>query len=203
MSETVLFHDYATRPVHDRMFGFGVVGGYAPAPEAVTEVAQEQFSEIAYRIRESHWNPSRGSGGFYLAGYDEEGSFAFSGTLGIFVTGFDGTFQLWNGNYFTAAVSVPGQIQAYVQHRAFNSPSLGAAIGIGYRRDMYAFEQPTECSLCVNLDYVDVSSFGVRGFAVYRGEGDTGGGMMLGLHAGYAPLLSRPVFGITLTAGRF
>ena len=205
MSETVLFHDYATEPAHDKTWGFGFAATNSPAPRAVVGIAQERFGATASRTDDFHLNPNGRSVGFYLGRYNEDGAFAFSATFGLPVFGLDGTFQLWRRNYVTAAISVPGQFQTYLQHRAFNSSSLGVAVGIGYRRDLYTFDLTSECyALCLSLGHVGVSSFGVRSFAIYRGWEDiSSGGLKLGFHAGYAPLLNQPVFSLTLMVGHF
>ncbi len=104
------------------------------------------------------------------------------------MAGIDATFRLWHRNYLTAGLSAPGRGQLFLQHRAFNSRSVGA-VGLGYQR------------ISLNLESAD--SFGVRGFAIFGGYGGTGGGIKIGTYAGYMPVLERPILALTLTMGSY
>lgn len=201
ISESAIFHDAATHPSHDRTSGFGFVGTYSPARSAAVHLAEREYPEWAYRSQDLPLNANRFSGGLYFASFDRAGRYGVSVTAGAFVAGIDGTLKLWDRNYLTAAVSAPGQGQLFLQHRTFNSPSIGAAFGVGYQRDAFTFDVPSEC-MC-RIESKGVDSFGVRGFAILRSGGDTGGGLKVGTYLGYMPTLERPVLSITLTAGRF
>lgn len=194
VSESAMFHDPDTRPTSDRTWGVGVAGTVAPTHGAArAERASDGSGDIL--------NPRRLSGGPYLASFNPEGRFGVSATLGAFVAGWDATVQLWRRNYLTAAVSVPGQGQVIVQHRAFNSPQLGAAVGLGGRYDALATEG--DASFGVDLRSDGVYSVGARGLALVRAVGDTGGGLKLTTYVGYAPGVQRPVLNLSLTVGRF
>lgn len=201
ISETVIFHDASTQPSHDRTSGFGFVGTYSPTKDLALDLAEREYPKWAYRKEDLVLNPNRLSGGGYFAGYDSRGRFAVSATVGALVAGMDATAQVWKRNYLTASVSAPGQGQVFAQHRAYNSEQVGAAVGVGLRRAAFTFDVPSEC-MC-RIESTGVNSFGARGFAVLRAAGDRGGGIRVGVYAGYMPELKRPTMSVTLTAGRF
>ncbi|MFO8232430.1 MAG: hypothetical protein R6U20_07170 [Longimonas sp.] len=175
--------------------GVGVAGTFSPTQHLTYDVATDED------LSQEPVNANRLSGGLYLSGYDSEGRFGVGLTLGLFTLGVDATTQLWKRNYLTAALSIPGQAHVFLQHRTYNSPRLGAAVGVGYQRDAVALEGPTPLS--VDLGAARVHSFGIRGMSVLRAEGDTGGGIKLSTYVGYAPAIQRPLFGLTLATGRF
>lgn len=173
--------------------GVGVAGTFSPTQHLTYDVATDED------LSQEPVNPNRLSGGLYLSGYDSEGRFGAGLTLGLFTLGVDATVQLWNRNYLTAALSVPGQGQVILQHRTFNSPQLGAALGLGYRYDTLAFEAPSPIGIGVNE--AGVHSLGVRAMSIIRAQGDTGGGIKVSAYAGYTPTLHRPMVAVTLTVG--
>ena len=195
VSESAMFHDRATYPFHQRTMGIGVTGTYAPMQHLTREVATDEDQSI------ESVNPNRLSGGLYLSGYDSSGRFGAGLTLGLFTVGVDATAQLWNRNYLTAALSAPGQGQVILQHRTFNSPQLGAAVGLGYRYDTLALEDAFLYG--TDMDGARVHSLGVRALSIIRAQGDTGGGIKVTAFAGYTPTVHRPVVAVTLTVGRF
>lgn len=200
ISESAMFHDVATQPSHDKTFGIGIVGTYSPTQEIARELAEREYPERKRR-EDLPLNPKQLSGGIYLARFDAEGRYGISATVGALVAGVDATVQMWRRNYLTASVSVPGQGHVFLQHRAFNSPELGAAVGVGYRHDAFAFEGAAP--LAIELKRAGIHSFGARGFVVHRAKGDTGGGIKIGAYAGYIPTLVQPLFSVNLTVGRF
>ncbi len=134
ISESAMFHAATTQPSHQQTIGLGLTGAYAPAQGAARVIdAQDQDAIV---------NPHRFGGGVYIAGFDSDGRYGVSATLGVLMAGVDATVRLRHRNYLTAALSVPGQGHIFLQHRTFNSPRLGAAIGVGYQRDAVALEGP-------------------------------------------------------------
>ena len=193
VSESAMFHDRATYPSHQRTMGVGITGTYAPMKHLTREVATDEDQSI------ESVNPNRLSGGLYLSSYDSSGRFGAGLTLGLFTLGVDATAQLWNRNYLTASLSIPGQGQVILQHRTYNSPHLGAAVGLGYRYDTLAFEDTS----LYGIDEARAHSLGVRALSIIRAQGDTGGGIKVTAFAGYTPTVHRPVVAVTLTVGRF
>ncbi len=135
-----------------------------------------------------------------MVDFDPTDGVAISLTAGVFVAGIDATFRLWDRNYLTAGWSAPGRGQLFLLHRAFNSRSVGAAVGLGYQRISLNLETNYSC-VCFHAK--SVGSFGVRGFAILRGHGGTGGGIKIGTYAGYMPILERPILALTLTMGSY
>jgi len=113
--------------------------------------------------------------------------------------GFDPTLKVWGRTYFTVGYSGPGQWQAVLLHRAFNRPSVGAAVGVGGRYEQYAHAG----DFTFDIDTERGASLGARGFIILREDGDRTGGIKLGTYAGYAPRLNTPILSLTVTAGRF
>jgi hypothetical protein len=134
----------------------------------------------------------------FLASYDEEGRYALSATLGFPVVGLDATLKLRGRNYLTVGAS-PGHGQAFLQHRTFNSPRFGAAMGVGGRYERYALNG----DFMFDIDTEAVVSVGTRIFGILRERWDREGGIKAGMYAGYAPRVQSPVVSPTLTVGRF
>lgn len=198
VSETVLFHDGTTLPTHTNGRGFGASGTVAPAL-APARALVHRTPPDQDRVQEDIINGRQAGGGFFVASYDEEGRYALSATLGFPVAGLDATLKIRGRNYLTVGFSAPNQGQAFLQHRVFNSPRLGAAIGVGGRYEQYAFDG----DFIFAIETERVASVGSRVFGILREKGDTEGGIKFGVYAGYAPRLNRPVLSLTLTAGRF
>lgn len=203
VSEMVLFHDRATEPSHDGTLGSGAAFSFSPARPIARALARREYPEAWNDGGDDLlWNPNQVSGGGYLVLFDEQGRYALSATAGLSLIGVDLTLKLWGRNYLTGAVSVPGQRQIYVQHRAFDSRHVGAALGLGYRREAYTFSLPTENALG-HHEAQTADSFGARGFVLLRAEKSLFGGFQVGTYAGYVPALAQPVLIVTLATGRF
>lgn len=198
VSESVLFHDGATLPTHENTRGFGFAGTLAPTRAPARVVGRRAHPDRA-REREDLVNGRQAGGGLFFASYDEQGRYAFAATLGVPVMGFDATLKIRGRNYLTVGYSGPGQVQAFLLHRTFNSPVLGAAVGIGGRYEEYAHDG----DFMFDIDTERVASIGGRGFVTLRENGDREGGIKAGMYAGYAPRLQSPVVSLTLTVGRF
>jgi hypothetical protein len=198
VSESVLFHDGATLPTHENTRGFGFASTLAPTRAPARIVSRRAHPDRA-REREDLVNGRKAGGGLFFASYDEQGRYAFAATLGVPVMGFDATLKIWDRNYITVGYSGPGQAQAFLLHRTFNSPALGAAVAIGGRYEEYAHDG----DFMFDIDTERVASIGGRGFVTLREDGDREGGIKVGTYAGYAPRLQSLVVSLTLTAGRF
>ena len=198
VSESVLFHAGTTLPTHENNRGFGVTGTIAPTLAPARTTVRQNRPERD-RGQEDLINGRKGGAGLFVASYDEQGRYAFSATLGFPVAGIDATIKIRRRNYLTLSVSGGGQGQAFFQHRAYNSPQFGAALGVGGRYEHYAFDG----DYLFDIEETGVASVGTRIFGILREKGDTKGGIKFGAYAGYAPALKRPVVSLTLTAGRF
>lgn len=197
MSESVLFHDGETLPTHRNNVGFGVAATVAPTLTPARAV-NDQHPDGDRRQGQAI-NARRAGGGVFLASYDEEGQYALSATLGYPVAGVDATAKIRGRNYLTIGYSAPRQAQAFLQHRVFNSPRIGAVVGVGGRYDRYAFGG----SSILAIEAEHVASIGTRIFGVFREKRDTEGGIEFGTYVGYAPRINRPVVSLTLALGRF
>lgn len=203
MSESAMFRDPATPFPHDGKIGFGAVATHATARGAIEEVR----SRDQRASQNENTFISTRSYGVYLSAFDPKGRYAFSFTAG-FPFGFDATRQLWKRNYLTAAVSITGVEgtpplgQVYLQHRAFNSPFVAAAIGVGARHELLSYSTPSE-NVFGGIQEVRVASIGVRGFAILRGGRGRRSGFKLGGYVGYMPNLHEAIIGATLTLGSY
>lgn len=178
MSETVIFHDPATRYRHDARVGAGFAGTFSPTLPWVSQEAGRRFPDIAHRAHEVRVNPNRMSGGVYLSFFDEDGRVAFSTTLGILTAGVDMTAHLAERNYATLSYSMPDQFQAFLQHRVYNDPTFGFVAGAGYRRELFEFWSG---NTWFSTHMLSVSSVGLRGYSVLRpAPGVTRGGLRFG-----------------------
>lgn len=195
VSESAMFHDRATYPSHQNTMGVGATATYAPTQHLARDVATDE------NLSRELVNPSRLSGGLYLAGFDSAGRYGAGLTIGLFTVGVDATAQLWRRNYLTASLSAPKQGQIILQHRTYNSPRLGAAVGLGYRYDTFAFNDPSPIG--IGADESGVHSLGVRALSIIRAQGGTRGGIKVSVYAGYAPTVHRPMVAVTLTVGAF
>lgn len=198
VSESVMFHDGATLPSHTNESGLGVAATLAPTRAPARAVTRASRSGREHR-RKDLINGRQAGAGLFGAWYDRDGHYAVSGTLGIPMSGLDATLRIRGRNYVTVGVSVPGQGQAFLSHRTFNSPRFGAAVGVGGRYTQYAAEGTSMLA----IDTERVASIGARLFGLVREQGHTEGGVKFGTYAGYAPRLHRAVFSLTLTVGQF
>lgn len=198
VSESVMFHHGTTLPTHTNESGFGVTGTIAPTLAPARAVVPEIRSGREDR-RPDLYNGRQAGAGVFVATYDREGHFAVSGALGFPMMGLDATVQIRGRNYLTAGVSAPGQGQVFLQHRTFNRPRFGAAVGVGGRYTEYSFEGGSMFA----IDTERAASVGARLFGLFREQGHTEGGLKFGTYVGYAPHLHRPVVSLTLTAGQF
>ena len=197
VSESVLFHDGATVPTHTNGIGVGVTGTIAPTLAPARAIVRRTRPDQD-RVEEALINGRQAGAGMFLASYDEEGRYALSATLGFPVVGLDATLKLRGRNYLTVGVS-PSHGQAFLQHRTFNSPRFGAAVGVGGRYERYALGG--DYGLAIETE--EVASVGTRVFGILRERWDREGGIKAGMYAGYAPRLQSPVVSLTLTVGRF
>lgn len=202
VSENIMFSTEATQAEIKERKSVGVAVTIAPMRAIAYDVARQTYPQWAYRIEDLPLNPNRVGAGLFWAAYDAQGRYAFSGTAGILFMGLDGTIRMWGPNYMTAAVSWPGQVQGYVQHRWLDNASVKAAAGVGYRRDLLTFLPPCG-NFCFDVETRPVHSVGARGLLFYQAENDKQGGLQLGVYAGYTPQVKRPVIDITLTVSVF
>ena len=198
VSESVLFHDETTLPTHENTRGFGFAGTLSPTRAPARAVSRRAHPDRT-RTREDLINGRQAGGGLFLASYDEQGRYAFAATLGFPVIGFDATLKIRGRNYLSVGYSGPGQVQAFLLHRTYNSSPFGAALGIGGRYEQYAYDG----DFMFDIDTERVASIGGRGFVTLRENGDREGGIKAGMYAGYAPSLQSSVVSLTLTVGRF
>lgn len=198
VSESVLFHDRTTLPSHTNNWGFGVTATMAPTLAPALTTIRKTYPN-RNRKQERLINGRKAGGGFFVASYDEEGDYAFSATLGFPVVGFDATLKIRGRNYLTVGYSAPNQGQVFLQHRAFNSPRFGAAVGVGGRYERYAFGGDHLFA----IEEAGVASVGTQLFGVLREKMDQQGGIKFGTYAGYAPRLDCPVVSLTVTLGTF
>ena len=199
VSESIMFHDAATSPAHERNFGVGVVATYAPARGVAAALAEREYprENSSQPLREDlAINPNRLSAGLYFVSFGETGRLGIALTAGLLVAGIDATAKLWGRNYATVALSAGAQ-QVFVQRRTYNSPRVGAAVGFGYRREMFLFNGPGNMA----FTSLDIDSFGIRGFVLHRSDDASGQAIKLGTYIGFIPSLDRPIVGVTLTAG--
>lgn len=198
VSESVLFHDGTTLPTHENTRGFGFAGTVSPTRAPARAVRRRAHPDRDPR-REGLINGRQAAGGLFLASYDDQGRYAFAATLGVPVIGVDATLKVLGRTYVTVGYSGPGQVQAFLLHRTFNSSPVGAAVGVGARYEEYAHDG----DFMFDIDTERATSLGARGFVILREDGDRTGGIKLGTYAGYAPRLNTPVLSLTVTAGRF
>ena len=198
VSELLIFHDVATTPSSENSSGFGMAVSMQPLNPA-RNISEAIHEGTGKNYADNPYNSYRLSAGFYAARFDEKGDFAIATTFGVMVAGIDATAKLWRRNYLSVGVSAPRQMHLGLMHRTYNSTRLGAAVGLAYKREVYAF--PTGC-YCYGADE-SINTAGGRAFLVYRPDRNGGSGMKVGLYAGYAPQLSRPLFTLTLVTGRF
>lgn len=198
MSEMVMFHSPATHPAYENRRGYGV-GLTASPPSPVPQSLARLHYPTANRV--GVFNPRQFSLGWHTTGFDRKGRLAISLTVGAPVMGADATVQLWHRNYLTAGASVPGQLQAFLQHRSFNSSRLAAAVGLGVRRDAYVLTPPSEAMFYSEIEYL--TSVGMRSFLIYRANDSETGGVRIGVYAGYAPAIHQPMLSLSMNFGRF
>ncbi|MFA5670121.1 MAG: hypothetical protein WC967_12845 [Balneolaceae bacterium] len=196
MSESLMFHDKATKPTHNSSVELGVAGTYSSTRKAAVKFAEEVYPEEKYKSHDKPVNANRWSGGFYLAHFDDEGRYAFSTTFGVLVIGWDASIKLWGRNYLTAAYSISQHGQLYVQHRAFNNPEYGISLGLGYQSSEFTFDDGL-----FSLKSNNLNAFGMRGFVIIRDELGTSQ-MKFGSFVGYAPLINQPIIQFTLSFGK-
>lgn len=212
MSDSIMFHDRArTRPAHRTPIGLGVAMSQAVSS---TDFLQNE----AYR----RWYVDGASGriepinvgvrgeAFYVALYNA-GTFSLSGSFGPNVIGADMTAKLYGRNYVTASGSLWGGSQLIFQHRAFNSPALGAAVGLFYRQDRASFDvqlsqryEEAPCEYCERSFYVNTigGTATVVGRLVARGE-SAPGPLRATLQLGYVPEYNRVVVRFGAAIGIF
>ena len=200
MSESVIFHDPATRPMHTEEHGFGGALTATPASRLSADLLRLRRPESQRREIYKPLNTPRFSAGAYWARYDASGRFGFAITAGLPVAGIDGTVKLWQRNYLSAAVSAPGQGQVFLQHRTYNREKQGVSVGVGYRREAFTYLDLEEW---IGTAIERVDSFGVRGFAVLRGDGSVMKGARIDLYVGYVTELDRATLSIGVTTGGF
>lgn len=199
VSELLIFHDDKTAPSSDNSSGFGMAVSMQPVNPARDAAGTRLEPESTENHTDDPYNAYRLSAGFYAARFDDQGKFAIAATFGIMVAGIDATAKLYGRNYLTAGVSAPRQFQAGLVHRAYNSRRLGIAVGPGYKREVYAL--PTSCYCYGPTE--NIGTIGGQTFFLYRPDGKGASGMKLGLYAGYAPSIDKPLFTVTLVTGRF
>lgn len=200
ISEATIFHDPATRPMHTGSRAFGAAITATPVSRMAVDLLRVRRPESQRREIFQPLNTARLGAGVFLASFDRAGRYGYSITAGLPMLGADATFKLWRRNYVSASISVPGQGQIFFQHRTYNSVKQGVSIGVGYRRDAYAYLDLREW-LDTTVERVD--SFGIRGFAVLRGDGSVVKGGRLDVYIGYVPALDRTTFSVSVTAGGF
>ncbi len=203
VSENLMFYNKVTNPNHESSNEYGFVSTYSPTKSPAVTFAENEHSERGpdYDYERFTYNRYGLSGGAYLVNYDGEGRFAFSGTVGVLVTGADATVKLWGRNYFTAAISTPMHTQLYLQHRTFNNSKFGAALGIGYQSTAYSFDSQDGF---ISIERKNLNSFGARGFVIFRDNANINSpARRFGVYVGYAPLIKRPIVQVSLMNGRF
>jgi hypothetical protein len=202
VSENIMFSKGATQTEPKKKTSVGAAVTFAPMRAIAEDMARQAYPQWDYRVEDLPINPNRFGAGLFWATYDAQKRYAFSGTVGILFVGLDGTMRVWGRSYMTVAVSWPGQVQGYVQHRLLNTASVSAAAGIGYRRDLLTFLPPCG-NFCFDVETRSLHSVGARGLLFYQAVNDKQGGLQLGIYAGYAPQVKRPLIDVTLTVGVF
>jgi len=196
-----MFYDGATGE-RQRKRHLGGSATLAPMRTIARDVVQRAHPE--WDARDRVLNPNRVSAGFYWSSYDVQGRYALSGTIGILVTGLDGTVQVRDRTYLTAGMSLPGQVQGFLQQRLVNAPSIKVAVGFGYRRDLLTFTEPCSSeNYCLDFETIPATSVGARSFLIYHDRKDDKTGLRLGIYTGYALQINRPLIDVTLTVGVF
>jgi hypothetical protein len=224
MSETLIFHDRGiTEPAHRAGVRAGLSASASvhrpPEPEQVAERLPGPEGATTTR---SSINRTQLGGGFYLAGFAERGIpgrrgiFGISATFGLAAVGMDATLQLYRRNYLTYAHSAQGGHQLYLNHRAFNSPHAGLAIGVGYRRDDYFYDVESEypcewqSSDCISSQWgfpspevVRSHSVGLRGLALLRSDAGASTGVTGRVFVGYSESFDMLVVHVGMSMGGF
>lgn len=123
---------------------------------------------------------------------------AISFSLGFGAIGADITQKLSRNHYLSAGFSNRQNIQAYYQYKLLETAKRGVAIGLGYQRLSFTFEEvPEPCeSPCSGpffppLLYDTIDTFGFRAFTVSRKL--TESNLRVGIYVGYAPYLNRTI----------
>jgi len=197
MSETVMFRDASTTPRHTSTAGIGLTttsAALVPAPPAET-------GEARY-IRASDTDLPRI--GTYLALYDSKGAFAMSATGGVFVAGIDATLRLTPSVYATGALG-PGEEsatgQVYLQHRVLNGRSGGAAVAVGYRREV--LQTWAESGGIFDTDATPLDIVGLRTHGLLRFTDKNNIGLRVGVFGGLTTETRDAVVTVSFTAGGF
>jgi hypothetical protein len=101
---------------------------------------------------------------------------AISFSFGLGAICADITQKIMNNHYLSAGFSNTQNIQAYYQYKLFETSKRGVAIGLGYQRLSFSFEEfsePCEDDPCSGpifppLLYDTIDTFGVRAFTVSK-----------------------------------
>jgi len=200
MSETILFHDPGrTHPSHKTSLTMGLSGSHSLYSNAfMTRVARERFDK-----RENEHIPAnvhKNALGLYVSSYRK--GVGFSATLGPAVLGADFTANLWRRNYFTASVSASGGTEMILHHRTFNSPYVGASLGLAFRHEKVYFSAGSGAGIPA-FDGVGINSVGLRAIGIYRTAPTDSGVLHGGLYVGYAPRYRQPIVSLSVSFGGF
>jgi len=203
MSETVMFREPSTSPRHTSAAGFGGTLSI-PVSNRQQLLSAEPPDRPAPRVLTEEPNA-----GAYLALYDPNGVFAFSATTGWFLVGVDATVRVLPATYLTAAVSpLPGEAlgkqlpQIYLQRRVYNHESLGAAVGVGYRRELL-FTDTDESDSPLATDEVPVNIIGFRAHGLLRLTPENNVGIRVSVFGGTSQDTQQPYVSLALTVGGF
>lgn len=212
MSDTVMFRDARrTSPVHETSFGIGAAVSQTISPtDYVHDGARRQwFVEGASSLSFPSNNLGLQGTALYLGLYDR-GNFGLSGSFGPGTFGGDVTVKLYGPNYFTAGFSFFGGSQLMLQHRAFNSSLLGAAVGVYYRWDYASFRGGTRGDDSMPAHYYrsgerwyTIESVGVSTTVVARARSQDPGPLKVTLFTGYAPEYNHMVVSFGAALGVF
>jgi hypothetical protein len=198
MSEMVMFHDPATPVRHEGSVGVGAFGTWISNDVALRAWRDRDHAQLTTSI---HTGPQFGSGGLAVAGFNRAGDFGTSFVFGAGL-GFDVTAKLKGRNYVTAGYSVGHLLQGYVQHRAFNSRYVAAAVGVGGRTEWLALSVPCEAFFGCGPER-RVASIGVRGLGLLRPDGAPPAGILVAVYAGYVPYVRRPLLSLSFIIGNY
>lgn len=193
-----MFQSDKKNPIHKNTTGLGFAGSYTPTRKTASRFAEQEYPEYYTPNRDLPINPNQFSGGLYYAGFDSLVRYAFSVTAGVLVVGLDATAKIKGRNYVTAAYSLGGHGQLYLQHRTLNNSKHAIALGLGYQRT--AFFLPREG---FHVESKGLDSFGVRSSIIFKNETELAARNKFGVYMGYAPLIDYPIVQFTLVMGRF